>query len=434
VAEVVALMAPGRELELLLEWERGAGVASAELGATWCALEIKVAGQSVTLVEDDRGGGLRRSVHTSAYPLAEWIATHWWGLHDHLRPSATSARGWAWARVATSPWLRGHNLRAAGDGMPWPDLTIVPEGAATRLVWRRGPGMASQPVTFLTAGDTHLPTNTVRAAMVGFVEQVLDRLADAGVKGTLLHDEWAALTELAPEERQFMHAAARLGLDPFDVRNGLADQLQSLEADYDSALFDEFLNSADPERLPTAARWVDRARGSMNRAPFRAQGVSEEAPVGEGRPWDRGYAAAQACRARLGLPVTSSIDLADLVGLSRVEGDPAGLHGLVEVADNGLGLALPTAVTSQTATRFAQARALGLSLLTRRPVALLDPTHADLAQQTRAFAAEVLAPADGIADFLSVFPSVTERALDAVADRFGTSPLVVQHQYENQLA
>jgi len=125
---------------MLLEvsWERAAGVVAPELAATWCSLEIDVAGQAATLVDDRRGGGLRRKVHTSAYPLAEWIAMRWWSLTQHVRPSAGSVRGWAWARAGQETWLRQHNLRGAGNGMPWPDLTLVPEGGVTRVVWPPG--------------------------------------------------------------------------------------------------------------------------------------------------------------------------------------------------------------------------------------------------------------------------------------------------------
>lgn len=86
-----------------------------------------------------------------------------------------------------------------------------------------------------------------------------------------------------------------------------------------------------------------------------------------------------------------------------------------------------------TATRFAQARALGLSLLVPPRLALLDPAHTDLAKQARAFAAELLAPADGISEYLSVFPTVSDPAIEAVAARYEASPILVQRQLDNQL-
>lgn len=97
-----------------------------------------------------------------------------------------------------------------------------------------------------------------------------------------------------------------------------------------------------------------------------------------------------------------------------------------------VGLVLPAEPSANEASRrFAQARALGLSLLTERRLLLLDPAHTDLSKTSRAFAAEPLAPAAGIAEYLDVLPSATGAALEAVAGRFAVSPLLVQHQYDN---
>lgn len=74
-----------------------------------------------------------------------------------------------------------------------------------------------------------------------------------------------------------------------------------------------------------------------------------------------------------------------------------------------------------------------MSLLTERSLLLLDPVRTDLVKASRAFAAEILAPAAGIQKFLAVLPETTDSAIDAVAERFKVSSSVVQHQYENQL-
>lgn len=131
----MAGMTATRQLQLLVDWEPAAGVTAPELAATWCRLEIVVDGHPVTAVEDRRTSAIRRGVYTSAYPLAEWIAERWWLLRGHLRPSAVPQSSWTWSQVPLQPWLRSHNARAAGGGLPWPDLTLVPEGAVTRLVW-----------------------------------------------------------------------------------------------------------------------------------------------------------------------------------------------------------------------------------------------------------------------------------------------------------
>jgi len=434
---VAALAEPDRML-LEVSWERAAGVVAPELAATWCSLEIDVAGQPATLVDDRRGGGLRRKVHTSAYPLAEWIAMRWWSLMQHVRPSAGSVGGWAWARAGQETWLRQHNLRGAGNGMPWPDLTLVPEGGVTRVVWRAGAGVSQQPLTFLTSGDVYLPATAVRRALADFVVQVLDRLEESGISGTPLQEEWRALSQLDSEQREFAAAAARLGLDPFSLDDDVSGAIEGLSGLMDDALFEEFLDSADPARLAAAGGWLERASRRVAPGDQSLKGFPTEVPVGPSpadmQPWLRGYELARSCRTHLDLTPEARIDLKGLVGLAHVGGDAAGLQGLMRVVDDAVGLALPQAARRATATRFAQARALGLSLLTGRDTALLDPAGTETAKASRAFAAELLVPAAGIAEYLSVSPTDTDRALDAVADHFGASPLLVQRQYENQIA
>lgn len=422
-----------RSFEIEAAWERADGVAAPELAATWCALEMTAGGRPVTLVDDIRGGGLRTALHTSAYPLAEWIATHWWTLREHVRPSATSPREWTWTRVGSEPWVRDHNLRAAGDGMAWPDLTIVPEGGVTRIVWNAAPGLAGQPVSFLTSGDLYLSTEALQRSLTRFVTQVLDRLSGSRISGTLLQQEWAALADLDHEEEEYAAAVARLGLDPFYVNDDVASQLEEISSILDSALLEEFLDSADPSRLPLASAWLERARDTATfKKPNLALGPITETT--EGWPWENGYALARECREHLSLAPTDRIDLRDLVGFVHMGGDSAGLQGVVQIAEAGIGLVVPEEMRALTSTRFAQARALGISLLTTRSTTILDPVRTDLAKSSRAFAAELLAPAAGIAEYLHVFPGVTDRALDAVADRFDASPLLIQRQHENQLA
>jgi hypothetical protein len=89
-----------------VEWEAADEVTTPELAATWCRLRINVNGTSVTSVEDTRTRNLRRGVYSSAYPLAEWIAEHWWQLITHARPSAVDRRWWSWDHVISQSSLK----------------------------------------------------------------------------------------------------------------------------------------------------------------------------------------------------------------------------------------------------------------------------------------------------------------------------------------
>ncbi len=77
----------------------------------------------------------------------------------------------------------------------------------------------------------------------------------------------------------------------------------------------------------------------------------------------------------------------------------------------------------------------GISLLepARRRFLITD-SHTDRQQIERAFAAEMLAPASGIAQYLrQPDRPVTQDDVEEVATHFRVSPMLVQHQVENQL-
>ncbi len=161
--------------EVRIEWLDAPDVSTPELAATWARYEIWVGNRCVTQVED-ADGTFRRSVYGSLYPLAEWTASNWWVLASHIRPSAIETRYWTWPNVRTYPWLGQHNLRGAGDGMAWPDLTFVAEGAVTRIVWAADTEMPMGPIRFASGGSGLVRTDEARQSLAGLVDNVLGRL------------------------------------------------------------------------------------------------------------------------------------------------------------------------------------------------------------------------------------------------------------------
>lgn len=431
MAIMAAIVHDEPRFEIRADWDSDSGATCPELAQTWCSLEIRVEGRAATFVEDMRVGSVRKSIHTSAYPLAEWIATRWFGLSAHVRPSARSASRWRWSRVTEEPWLRNHNVRGAGSGMPWPDLTIVPEGAVTRIVWNPADGLAGQPVRFLGSGDWHVDSLAVREGLATFVEQVIMRLRDSGIRNSPLEKEWLALAELDRDQRDFALAAARLGLDPFNVDDIVSSQLECLDDHLQGTLLEEFLDSVDPSRLLDAENWIGQARLEMS---MGSSAVPRPATLPEmfGKPWDRGYVLAQQVRSALDTPETSRLDLMPFVGTARVAGDSGGLDGLVEIRQDHIGLAIPQDVHENT-QRFGQARALGLSFLTSgRKELILSSARDDITRVSRAFAAELLAPSQGIKTLLRSISTTGYNAVEEIAALYGASPVLVAHQIENK--
>jgi hypothetical protein len=434
----VAYITQPNEFRFDIDWSSADGVTTPEIAATWCQLSIWVGARCVTLI-DSEDASFRRSLHTTAYPLAEWVVYNWWQLTSDVRPSAIPLSSWAWENVYGNPWLRAHNLRAAGGGMTWPDLTIVPEGNATRLAWKSGPGLLNPSLRFLGGGDAYLPAQAVVIGLSRFVDSVLDRLDDAELD-TPLAKEWEAVRASDEDEAAFNRAAARLGLDPYTVTNDIAEQIDELSEKLSPGLREEFFDSADPYRLKVAFQWWKGAKARAHQTTVDSAVLTEhfrdlfELDLPPELPFQRGYRRAKLAREALGLAVANRVDMNALVTKETLTKPAAGLEGLAcFLPADTLALILPIAELPAEAMRFAQARALGLAMTGHRREYILDPASTDLMQESRAFAAEFLAPAEGIAKYLAEAHAVTDQAFSWIAGRFEAGSLLIRYQYENQL-
>ena len=434
-------------LDFRVEWLHAPGVTTPELAATWARYEVWLGTRCVTQVEAT-DGTFRRGVYGSLYPLAYWIAANWWGLTCHVRPSAIDTRYWTWRNAGIHPWLRQHNFRAAGDGMPWPDLTVVPEGTVTRLVWRQDYQHQAAPVRFASDGWQLLKNTEFRTEMAAIVSVVLDRLTESGLPKTPLAEEWSAIAQADADEREFCETAARMGLDPYSVEDETANAIVRTANELPPDIAGDFFDSADVSALANAADWARRAMTVAERAASRAaqtiqafQGASAGQSVipaeilESERPWLAGYELARTLRRELDVMDTDQFDVSPWVGVGNVSGSSHGLQGLTVVNADRCGVVLGDQNSGTTARRFGQARALGRILA--RPGQrqfVLSAARSEDEKIARAFAAELLAPAAGIRSILDVLGRTDDTSMEAAARRFQVSPLLIRHQYDNQLA
>jgi hypothetical protein len=432
--------------DVTIEWLEAPGVTTPELAATWARYEIWVGDRCITQVEA-ADGTFRRSVYGSLYPLAQWIASNWWLLTAHVRPSAVEARYWTWQNVREYPWLSDHNFRGAGDGMSWPDLTVVAEGAVTCIVWAQDRYRNFSPVRFASEGHTIVRADEVHVSLAGIVNRVLERLAESKLPKTQLAEEWEAIGTADDEERDFSQTVARLGLDPYSVSEQTAEEVVRIAADLPAEVAGDFFDSADVTGLAGAAEWTRRAMSVSARAsakaiktlhPLRNALLSPDSmaiAATDERPWVIGYAMARQVRRELGLAHTSQFDTSPWVRLGDVSAPSNGLHGVLTVTGERCGLVLDGRRLGVTASRFGQARALGRALAhPEYQRFVLSAARGQDEQVARAFAAELLAPADGIRASLDVLGKHDDAALEAIAALFKVSPLLVRHQYDNQTA
>src|SRR5437763_9414455 len=68
------------EIRFDFEWVDPQGARGPELRATWARLAIWADSKCVSRVLDQDVKSVRDAVYLPLYPLAEWLATHWWTL------------------------------------------------------------------------------------------------------------------------------------------------------------------------------------------------------------------------------------------------------------------------------------------------------------------------------------------------------------------
>lgn len=401
-------------------WEPEPSVRLPELAATWSRLSIDLGDTPVTLVERrDGSGGPRHGLDVPLYPLAEFLAIHWWSL------SATS-------HLPSDPGVR---LTRAGAGFAWPDLTLRSDRG---LVWAslRQRDKAPEHIRFLTQAETVLEADAVLTGAADLIDSTVRRLDDRGVKGTLLQGEWASIQQADQEERDYCLVAAAWGQDPYDTAPEMERLLLGAGAEIgDAALLADLARAVPRERLADSTGWLRQATHSLAPKTLRlpALGALDWSATAGVAPWRIGYERARRLRVLLDLHPSRPVPIEDLVEVRQTRSRaPINVDGLV--GSEGASLAVVVGATaSVNAKRFAAARAIGRHASARPQKRSLLTRSTQYGERTeRAFAAELLAPAEGLAEVLG--GDFSDEALQRAADHFHVNAILIQHQVENQIA
>ncbi|MHB8522890.1 MAG: ImmA/IrrE family metallo-endopeptidase [Limisphaerales bacterium] len=359
----------GDRLQLSVEWEDPCAAKGEELRATWCRLSIHVGQIPVTRVHDERAQTVREAIYCSAYPLAEWFAFNWWSLLNE--PERSSGAG------------ERHNLRFAREGFALPDLELFSEESYVRTVWKPYRPTAA-PVRFLDEGFALLESKAFVAEIETFVGKVVARLESQGISNTALAGEWTAIRETPRSERQFCETAGALGLDPYDLADKKADEILSVAKNLPVEMKREFFLAADANALTEQARWVSKCLRQLEKG---------------------------------NLPVI------------RV-GDEHQLDAVARLAAS-LGPQVATSKGRDSSKSYLLARSLCEYLCSgSEESALLTRISSDRQKRCRAFAAELLAPADGLRKLLSG-PRIARDEVAEAAANFRVSEWLVEHQVLN---
>jgi len=414
-----------------VDWIDGGLNRAAEERATLCDLRIYVSDQNACRFVDYVSNDDTEPLVVPAVHLAEGVATDWWRIFGGRD--------------------REHRIQRYRTGFALPDLSFRADGSTFQVTGRSF--YSENPhLRFPFAGEETLPRGAVESTLSRFIEDVLDRLADEGVRNSEVAHCWSRVTESRadPDERAFCEAAGALGLDPYAIAEDDAGLIERAGSVFSKEPLIEFLAGLTrKERTATMPDFVDQvesrpaAQSSLPEIGHVARQTAHKIRYHrDDRPWSVGYRAARAFRDALGIGpdqrFASHAVLARKLGGARFEpaGMFSGVRALVSRPDGETRIHLHdhrrhgrSADAGTRSNNFAFARAVGDAVCfhdTRRSV-INDLHHAERQATGRAFAAEFLAPVESVIDMFEDGHDSEE-----VADEFSVSSYVIEDQIRNQ--
>ncbi len=411
-------------------------------------LVIEAGDRLVTQAVDYRSESLRGGVYGSVLPLCQWILENWWFLlnESYRFPVPHAARELA-KSPTDRPWVQRHSLLAAMEGGALPDLMIFRDDRAVVARWTPDHENSVHPfLRFTGSGEVQMDPAEAEHGLSELVREVLERLAgleDPDVKS--LQEEWAAVLASMQSERELCEWAARLGLDPYDadeLTEEIADLLSERIPGLEGSIRNDLLDAGHVLSLQEDLVWLNRAHSAAldAGAPTGAEArLTKETDARTAH--ELGYACAQATRQYLSEPdgqepVGDMEDLLHRLGWAQspsrtADVQPKGrLEAVLERSDEGGSVAV-THNGDAAGNRFRLARAAFLRHFGSDQAGCRIVTSTYTAEQraSRAFAAELLAPAANIAKHIG--EQVSPNEIDQLARHYKVSPFVVSHQIQN---
>lgn len=396
------------------------------MGRTMAKLVIEVDGTPVTTVKDLETGRYRKAIIVPLFAVADWLVDNWWYLFHEP----------AGIKNQKEYFSERHDLAFAGNGFLLPRLSFAPYSDQIHVVAERSAPKHGT-ISFVESIDAYIDRKELQGEFHKLVEAVIARIRKSNVESTDTYGmsvTWDAIHDLDGKELEFCHAAALCGIDPFDVDDRVAAEITHFWKRIDPSIREDALAVADTHSLRELGDWIESAVGQISsNAPGSFWGELRDGmpPVrNQRRPWTQGYELAQTVRKELGITDGPfEFKSAGESAVSYSEREFAGRHidGVVAAAYPAC-VAVPQRYESNK--RFLQARALGDFLIRdSSQLGILNSLNNKRQAFTRAFAAELLAPAEALKSRFDGFPSDEE--IERLSEDFNVSSMVITHQLEN---
>lgn len=432
------------KIKFHIEWQDSPGVKDLVLARTWSRLVIEVDGHCVTEIDDRNSGSSRSGVYGSVFPLCQWIVENWWFLLNEVyRFPKVSGSFDILQRSDGQPWVQRHSLLAAREGGALPDLMIFRDSESIVARWVRGEEDTLNPsIRFTGSGEARLDPDDVEQEFRRVVNQIIDRLENVDEPAVrMLQKEWESLlVTLQNGEKKLCEWSARLGIDPHDpdeLTDTAAEELASLVTPLEDSVRNDLLDAGEFLKLQNDIKWLTDARN-----------LAKDAGKSDSDPWKSDIPKTQSAHS-LGydyaVELRRHLRVEDAVGnmediLRRIGWANSPIHslhttgnaleGVVERSNEDALVAVVSA-SNESSKRFKSARAVFLSYFghQRNGPRLVTTAHTWDQKASRSFAAEFLAPAQGIRRRIET--RVSDEEIEELAQFYKVSPLVIFHQIDN---
>ena len=393
--------------------------------STMATLSIEAGGATVTSVLDRRNRIFSDEIVVPLFSIAEWLITNWWHIWCEIDDTSEQR----------PEFESRHNLAFAGDGFVLPSLTMTPTVGRMHVQWTRYKPRYAR-IEFVDEGRESIEREDLELEFRNLIDAVLERLhgrPETGAAADNLGRAWNAVNDLDPDEREFSRAAALLGIDPFDVQEHVADDIVTFWERVDPFLREDALATATEGSLANVGAWLENTLQTLSEDEHDDDWSDLRRtlpPLPTAEPWIRGYALARAARDRIGAdggPFNFAPQGPLAIHHHETQPPSARIHGLV-AADTPACMTLPR---GESGRRFLIARALGDYLDRSAPgPGLLSSLATDRQAQSRAFAAEFLAPAESLRRRI-IGTSVEAERTDDLAREFGVASELIRRQIQN---
>jgi hypothetical protein len=381
---------------------------------SFAAVKVALNGEVLTRSYDHIAEGERDTINVVLYPLALALAQNWWTLLYEPRKSE---------ETGDLVEIR-HSLDSFMNGFVFPALTVWSGGDDAITLEHPHIRQGHSNLEFLPANEavSNLPREEVEGNLFKLVTAVVQRMPK-GAAATGLEDAWNRVLESLgnSDERQYCEAAGRLGIDPYDPD---AENISGFSEGLSEHLFANICEAATPPEMPSAIEWAREGARNIKNFPDVDIGQFGAMPIRNPREkiWIHGYESARLARSNLDLDGFNPRRVVDKIFGAAVSADgfaiagrtPFGLEAIANHRDGTMRVAIPRISARQRRFRLCRASYLAWKTIDDESSAVTTATTLDQ-QASRAFAAELLAPAQLLSE-LAGQDGLTPEKIEALAD------------------